>query len=80
LPDGNQKEKLSEKHHQNRPKPKTKTQEKNHQSKSLKNQPKNITKTALKISLNASGMGVFAPLHCSYLFFHTSIFLWNFAV
>ena len=42
------------------PKPK----EKNHQTKTLKTQPKNTRKTPLKISLNASGMGVSALSHC----------------
>jgi hypothetical protein len=53
---GNKKQKpkrKSPKTTQNEPK----TKERNHKTKTLKTQPKNTRKTALKISLNASGMG-----------------------
>jgi hypothetical protein len=51
---------------------KPKTKERNHQTKILKTQPKKRRKTALKISLNASGMGFFAFFPCSFLYLFSS--------
>jgi len=49
------------KNRKDKPQKPTKTQpqtkERNHQTKTLKTQPKNTRKTDLQISLNASGMG-----------------------